>query len=136
MRIKQSGAAAVELALVLPLFLLVIDGMMEFSLLMYDKAIVSNAAREAARAGSLLTNPKLTNDEIVQVAKNYANNYLVSFGNINDLQVTVTQSVDGSYLTPLVVSVKYTYTSMLAGSFMGSMSNPITLTTSITRMNE
>jgi len=133
---KQKGAAAVELALVLPLFLLVIDGLIEFSLLMYDKSIVSNAAREGARAGALLTNPKLTNSEIADVAKKYANTYLISFGLVNDLQVTVNQSIDGVYLSPLSVSVKYTYTSLLAGSFLNSIQQPLTLMTTVSRMNE
>ena len=48
---KQDGATAVELAIVLPLLVLFIFAIIEFSLLLYNKAIITNAAREGARFG-------------------------------------------------------------------------------------
>ena len=49
MRFKQRGASAVEFALILPLLLLVVDGVMELSLVLYDKLILSNAASVAVQ---------------------------------------------------------------------------------------
>ena len=51
MRYNQKGAAIVEFAIILPLLLLLIFGMIEFSLLMYNKAMITNASREGARRG-------------------------------------------------------------------------------------
>lgn len=43
---SQKGASAVEFALVLPLLMLILFGIIEFSLLMYNKAMITNASRE------------------------------------------------------------------------------------------
>jgi Flp pilus assembly protein TadG len=136
MRVKQKGASAVELALVLPLFLLLIDGVIEFSLVMYDKAIILNAARVASRSGTLLTQPKLSINEIIAIAKDYSRIYLVSFSDNDAVHVIVNQSTDGAYQTPLTVTVTYTYTSLLAGSFLGSVNKPLIFSSTVKRMNE
>ncbi|MBW1744397.1 MAG: pilus assembly protein [Deltaproteobacteria bacterium] len=47
----EKGVAAVEFALVLPILLILLFGIVEFSLLLYDKAMITNAAREGARVG-------------------------------------------------------------------------------------
>jgi Flp pilus assembly protein TadG len=48
---NERGVAAIEFALVLPILLLLLIGIVEMSLLLYDKAMITNAAREGARAG-------------------------------------------------------------------------------------
>ena len=45
----QNGAAMVEFAIVLPLLLTLIFGMIEFSVMLYDKAMLTNATREWER---------------------------------------------------------------------------------------
>ena len=45
----QRGAAAVEFAIVLPLLLVFVFGIIEFGFLLYDKAVITNASREGAR---------------------------------------------------------------------------------------
>ena len=49
----EKGQAMVEFALVLPVLLLVLCGILEFSWVMYGKLSLENAAREGARAGSV-----------------------------------------------------------------------------------
>jgi Flp pilus assembly protein TadG len=56
MRIKfasQKGAALVEFAIVLPLLLILVFGIIDFSILLYNKATITNASREGARTGIL-----------------------------------------------------------------------------------
>jgi len=48
---NQKGTAIVEFAIILPLLIILIFGMVEFSVLFYDKAVITNASREGARAG-------------------------------------------------------------------------------------
>ena len=48
---KEEGASAIEFALVLPLLLVLVFGIIEFSILFYDKAMLTNASREGARVG-------------------------------------------------------------------------------------
>jgi hypothetical protein len=50
---RRAGQSLVELALSLPLLLLLLYGLAEFGFLLYGHVQVANATREAARAGSL-----------------------------------------------------------------------------------
>jgi len=54
----QRGAAVVEFAIVLPLLLLVLFGIIEFGFIMYDKHIITNASREGARYGIVVDVPR------------------------------------------------------------------------------
>ncbi len=77
----------VELALVLPLLLLLVFGLIEFGLLIYNKAVITNASREGARAGIVSrwtnTNPAnynpLDGPQIEAVVNAYLSNYLITF---------------------------------------------------------
>jgi Flp pilus assembly protein TadG len=48
----EGGNAAVELALVLPFFLALVMGIIEFGRVLYFKQIITNAARESSRASA------------------------------------------------------------------------------------
>ena len=74
------GVAAVEFALLLPLLLVITFGAIEFSLAWYDKAIITNASREAARAGIVYAVPQPTTAQITTVAQNYCQSYLLNLG--------------------------------------------------------
>lgn len=52
-RVRERGAAAVEFALVLPVLVLLILGMVDFGFAISAEAIVGNAARDGARVASL-----------------------------------------------------------------------------------
>ena len=45
------GVAALEFVLVFPFLMTVLFGIVDTSLLLCDKAVITNASREAARAG-------------------------------------------------------------------------------------
>lgn len=53
---RSSGVAAVELALVLPILLAIVIATIDFSVLLYNQALLTNAAREGARWGIIKTN--------------------------------------------------------------------------------
>ena len=84
---NQKGAAAVEFAIVIVLLLTLIFGMLEFSLAMFNQQVITNAAREGARAGIVARVPRLLNVGIPpdigisDIVVNYAANHLVTFGN-------------------------------------------------------
>jgi len=78
---NQRGAALVEFALVLPLLLLLLFGIIEFSLLMYNKQIMTNASREGARYGIVATGG--VRRDLAQIrneVKNWAAGKLITFG--------------------------------------------------------
>lgn len=53
----DTGQDLLEYALVLPIFLLLVLGVIEFGLLFYEYNTVTNAAREGARAGVVMESP-------------------------------------------------------------------------------
>ena len=48
---NDQGGALVEFAIVMPLLLLLCFGIIEFGLVLYNKAVLTNASREGARVG-------------------------------------------------------------------------------------
>jgi len=42
----KKGASAVEFAIILPILILILFGIIEFSILFYDKAVITNASRD------------------------------------------------------------------------------------------
>jgi Flp pilus assembly protein TadG len=135
-RQAQQGAAAVEFALILPILLLVFFGMIELSLALYDKAILTNASREGARAGIVLSSPKLTDAQIRTVVLNYTNGALISLGSTTAPTVTIEQSTPASFPNPLRVTVSYTYKGLGVGTLLGALGAPIVLTSSTSMVNE
>jgi Flp pilus assembly protein TadG len=65
---SQRGAALVEFALVVPLLLVVIAGIVDFGFLFQRYEVVTNAAREGARLGTL---PGYTDVSVRSHVRNY-----------------------------------------------------------------
>lgn len=61
---KQNGLSIVEFAIILPLFLFLVFGIIEFGVLMYDKTVLTNASRTAARLACLYQYPRQTKTQI------------------------------------------------------------------------
>jgi len=57
---KQNGLSIVEFAIILPLFLLLVFGIIEFGVMMFDKTMLTNASRNAARMATLQTLDQVT----------------------------------------------------------------------------
>lgn len=69
---KQTGASAVEFALLLPFLVLLVFGTIEFGLLLYNQQVLTNATREAARAAIVgHCSERLTDAEIGQIVTDY-----------------------------------------------------------------
>ena len=64
---KSKGASAVEFAIILPMLVLLVFGIIELSFALYDKAMITNASREGARVGIVYRSPGITNAEITSV---------------------------------------------------------------------
>ena len=70
MQRKRKGQAAVELALILPVILLILMGLLDLGRLFYFEVAITNAAREGARYGA--AHPEKTKAQIIEQAKNEA----------------------------------------------------------------
>jgi Flp pilus assembly protein TadG len=121
---QQRGAAVVEFALILPILLGLLVGGIDASLALYDKAVITNASREGARAGIVARNPPLTDAQIRQVVNQYAQSALVSLG-ANPAQPTVTIQKGSLGGDPtLQVTVSYTFEGIGLGSLFQSLGKP------------
>ena len=135
---KQKGAEIIEFALILPILLFIMFGIMEFGLVLYDKAIITNASREGARSGAVFKCPVLTANQIHAVITNYSKG-LVSFSAEKAVPSVIVTPTPPSTVTncgansgtPLTVSVSYTYKFLVFGNLFSLLApgftNPIVL---------
>jgi Flp pilus assembly protein TadG len=124
---NQRGATAVEFAIVFPLLILLLFGIIEFSVILYDKAMITNASREGARAGIVSQLVRVSDTQIQGVVDNYCRLYLISFrsGAAPVTTVTRTGSTFGSELS---VTVTYTYSFLALPQFVTGLVGPMNLT--------
>jgi Flp pilus assembly protein TadG len=123
----QNGAALVEFAIVLPVLLLLIFGMIEFSVMLYDKAMLTNASREGARAGIVYSYPApITTTEITQTVNDYLQGHMITFGATSTPTVAVSGACTGSG-SSLTVTVTYPYNFLILPNFVQTLSGTFTL---------
>ena len=67
----QRGIVAVEFALLLPIFMMILFGVVEFGTAFYKQQVITSAVREAARYGITATEPRPTISQIQIRAQNY-----------------------------------------------------------------
>jgi Flp pilus assembly protein TadG len=131
---NERGVVALEFVLVFPFLMTVLFGIVDASLILCDKAVITNAGREAARAGVVVRVPQMASSAIANVAMTYAQNNVVTGGTPTTPTVTVDQSAGTAPGSPLKVTVSYTYDGLVLGSALSSLTGPITIT-SVTVMN-
>lgn len=132
--LNEKGSSAVEFAIVMPLLLVLVFGIIEFSLALYDKAVITNASREGARAGIVFKDTPVTDDEIAAIVTNYCQNKLVTFGVDKNITSTVTRAGynPGDDLT---VNVTYRYEYLVLPGFIATLTDGITMAaTTVMRM--
>jgi len=132
-KLNEHGAVAAEFALLLPLLLIILFGIIEFGMMMYGREIVTNAAREGARAGIVQGPPKRTAGEITTII----DNYLTGTGvNPADVQLVPT----GAGLTnpnTLTVSGTYFYNFLVPViPVLVGISNPLPIPISVVMRHE
>ena len=118
---QQQGAAAVEFALLLPILMAMLLGTLEMGLILYDKAVLTNATREGARAGIVLRNPKLSVGEITNVVLQKSQANLISLLPTEAPQVTVLQSSPAAWPNTLQVSAQYTFKGFVISSLLQAL---------------
>jgi Flp pilus assembly protein TadG len=137
-RSEQDGQALVEFALVLPILLLILLGILEFGIIFYNKAMVTNASREGARAGitfrttgePAVYNP-LSEAEILAVVREYLKTRIINFGTSTDVTIdpSPTTGTSPKYggTGSVNVVVHYNHTFLVLPNFVG-LGNSIELT--------
>lgn len=113
---KILGQSMIEFAIMLPILILLVTGILEFSILFYDKGVISSASREGARYGITKGSSGYpTAAQVITYTKTFCNNNLITFSSTaTSPTVTATPSqsspVTGSSLT---VTIGYTYKDLI-----------------------
>ncbi len=105
---SQRGGVLIEFALILPLFLALLFGMITFSTAFYNKTVLTMASREGARAGVVFVADQTDADirnRAATVALRICQDKLVSFG--PGMTPAVTPVISGDTLT-VTASGNYT----------------------------
>jgi Flp pilus assembly protein TadG len=110
----DSGAAMVEFAIVLPLILLLLFGIMEFGRAWNVKQVLTDAAREGARVAVVTERGNLTQEQLETLVETTIRNAAARAAldsSPERLLITADQStgVGGAAATPARVSLEYEY---------------------------
>lgn len=142
---RQRGAQIVEFAFALPFLLIIIFLVIDFGFLVYNKAVITNASREAARSGTVLTATPWTSANVRAVACNYARGSLISTKSgtrtptctgTSDPVITVSNikgNVPPHFGDPITVQISYAYSGFLlnrTNTWLSSTSFPALTATS------
>ena len=111
---NEKGTTIIEFAIVAPLLFILLFGTIDFALLLYNKAVITNSSREGARYGIVARTDRYTEAEITVEVLKYCQDRLITFGDIADPTVTaVVKDVNGNGATDfgdnLEINVNWTY---------------------------
>ncbi|UCF85082.1 MAG: pilus assembly protein [Desulfobacteraceae bacterium] len=135
---SREGAAAVEFAIILPVLIILVFGIIEFSVILFDKAMITNASREGARAGIVYRydynagqEDPLDETEIENIVIAYCQSHLISLGGTSTLDRSDIDSVCGTNASGdpiLTVTVRYQYQFLVLPNFITTLTGNINLT--------
>ncbi len=150
---RRAGTATVELALVLPLLLLLLMGIVEFGLLFEDFMLLKNAAREGARTGATGASTTAIADRVENAAAQLSTEALTttqkygvydegswtwySLGNVSADEGIINNAPTGAFIK---IEVSYPHPLVATGILPGLEDEPgsgtINLTTTATFRRE
>jgi hypothetical protein len=113
-RSEETGAELIEFALVLPILLLIVAGIVDFGFLFQRYEVVTNAAREGARIASL---PGYTEPDVQQRVLDYLTTSGLTETPTVSLTSAPTALPSGRTVQLATVVVDYPHTYMLIGPF-------------------
>jgi Flp pilus assembly protein TadG len=119
----ERGTALVEFALAVPLIVAVLFGLVEFGYVVYAKGVITNASREGARFGVVLSTPRKTEAEVQAKVQEY-----LTKSGFTDPVTVAAPGAGGAGGTALNVNVSYTYTFQVLPRFVKDLVGSITMT--------
>lgn len=130
---ESGGQAMVEAALVLPILLLLVIGIVEFGRAWNANQVLTDAAREGARI-SAIADPSITVDSVESLLRN-----ALERGSLDpDAATYEIEGVDGSSGSPTRIAIQYPYQFVFLGPLLSWSDDEslATLSTAITMRNE
>ena len=141
---REKGISSVEMVLVSPILLIILFSILEFGFILFDKALITNASREAARSAIALRQTPLTKDELDVLVPSVVSNYttgIIDFAG-NKPSGSWVKTIDPKgYGTFLTVKVSYSYKTIVIGKLFTllpkkSLTDPVALSSSMTMYME
>ncbi len=127
---SERGSAAMEFALLLPILATLIFGAIDFGVMLWNKEILVNAAREGARQGALFTGGAATADVASVVEQ------MLHDGGVSTTGLTVSvEGQGGAFGTPLTVNAAIPWDFFVIDHLVPGM-NVDQLQAAVTMMNE
>ena len=123
-KIGHNGSAAVEFAIVLPLLVLFIFGIIEFSICFYNKAMLTNASREGARAATVFDSGLSDADRlqlVTDTVTNYCGTHLITFGGGGTSPDIIQPTTIPATGQPLIVNIHYHYDFLVIPNFISTL---------------
>lgn len=108
---REKGNIVMELALAMPLFLLIIAGSLDLGMLFYSKHVITNASREGARAAAKAVDngtnvmAQKTQSQIRQIVQDYVTQFSIT-------------ALDGSPLVLNSTTFDYNWTTTSSGTVL------------------
>lgn len=131
----------IEFALLLPVLAIILFGIVEFSLILYDQSVITNASREGARAAIVFMEPRLhevnlhpliadpDKNSITNVVNAYCQGHLKTFGSATPSTDADPDEcpADASSGDSITVRVEYQYDFLVIPNFLEGLVGPINL---------
>jgi Flp pilus assembly protein TadG len=119
--IQESGQSLVEIALVVPILLVLFLGIAEVGFFLFSHVQVANATRAGARAGSLCRlykNCATLTTEVQSAVYTEASSLKMSGSNTKVVTLPTNPGTTPAVGTPITVTVTYTHTSPFISQFV------------------
>lgn len=128
----QEGVQAVEFALVLPIMLVLVFGIIDFGVVLYAKEVMANASREGARQGIRFVTPVLTDTDIATATKD-----ALAKGNLDSSKATVNVTgAGGGFGTDLTVNLQYAHDFFVISALIPGIPDQVILQSTTVMSNE
>jgi Flp pilus assembly protein TadG len=119
---NRDGQALLEFAIILPVLLAILLGIVEFGLILYNQHVITNASREGARYGIVSRSPRRSIAEIEAVVNAYCADNLITFGSGTPaISVDPDPSTNPVFGTDLTVEVTFPYDFLVLPNFVGTL---------------
>jgi Flp pilus assembly protein TadG len=135
---NHKGTSLIEFVLILPVLIVILFGIIEFAIVLFDKAMINNASREGARAGvvynvdSTGAYSPFNEADIQTIVNNYMAGHLINFSSDSAITTVVPSQCPDPGATgtrQIAVAVTYDYTFFLLPNFVAGLvgMNPLHL---------
>jgi Flp pilus assembly protein TadG len=113
---RRRGAAVVEMAVVAPVFFLLIVGIIEFGRILMVQEVVTNASREGARRAVM---ESATPQQVQDLVDGYLTNASISGASMTLSPSTLGNDVGGGQPVTVTVSIPYSSVTWFPSSWFG-----------------